>query len=40
MAWNKKTFGNIFEAQKKLMNQMGIVQSQIHDQGISQELKT
>jgi hypothetical protein len=39
-AWNKQTFGNIFEAQKKLTDQMGIIQSQIHDQGISEDLKT
>jgi hypothetical protein len=37
--WNKHTFGNIFEAQKKLMDQMGIVQSQIREQGISEDLK-
>jgi LPS O-antigen subunit length determinant protein (WzzB/FepE family) len=36
--WNKHTFKNIFEAQKKIANQMGIVQSQIPEQEISEDL--
>jgi hypothetical protein len=38
--WNKQTFGNIFEAQKQITDQMGIIQSQICDKGISKELQT
>jgi hypothetical protein len=38
--WNKQTFGNIFEAQRQLTNQMGTIQSQIWDQGLSEDLKS
>jgi hypothetical protein len=37
--WNKQTFGNIFEAQRQLKEQMSIVQSQIRDMGLSEPLK-
>jgi hypothetical protein len=37
--WNKKTFGNIFDSQKKLPEQMGEIQNQIQMQGLTNELK-
>jgi hypothetical protein len=36
--WNKKTFGNIFEAQQQLNEQMQLLQIQIRNQGITEEL--
>jgi hypothetical protein len=38
--WNKHTFNNIFGAQKKLIDQMGIIENQIRNQGISEDIKT
>jgi hypothetical protein len=37
--WNKKKFGNIFEAQNHLMEQMSNVQGQIWDRGLTEPLK-
>jgi hypothetical protein len=38
--WNKKTFGNIFDSQKQLSEQMGAIQNQIWLQGLTDELKS
>jgi hypothetical protein len=37
--WNKQTFGNIFEAQQQLNEQMRLLQIQIRNQGITEELR-
>jgi len=38
--WNKHTFGNIFDSQKQLSEQMGKLQHQIRLQGLTNELKS
>jgi exonuclease III len=37
--WNKNTFGNIFDSQKKLREQLGEIQHQIRLHGLTNELK-
>jgi len=37
--WNKHTFGNIFDSQNKLREQLGEIQHQIRQQGLTTELK-
>ena len=37
--WNKHTFGNIFDSQKELSEQMGKIQQLIREQGLMDELK-
>jgi len=37
--WNKLTFGSIFDSQKELSWQMGEIQQQIREQGLTDELK-
>ena len=38
--WNKSTFGNIFQAQENLKQQMQTLQQQIRSQGLTEDLKT
>jgi exonuclease III len=38
--WNKSTFGNIFQAQEHLQQQMQTLQHQIRTQGLTEALKT
>jgi hypothetical protein len=38
--WNKHTFGNIFDSQKQLSEQMGEIRNQIRMQGLTNELKS
>jgi hypothetical protein len=38
--WNKQIFGNIFDSQRQLSKQMGVIQNQIQLQGLMDELKT
>jgi exonuclease III len=37
--WNRHTFGNIFDSQKQLTQQMSDLQHQIREQGLTEELK-
>jgi hypothetical protein len=37
--WNKQHFGNIFEAQRNLNDQMKLIQIQIRNQGLTEDLK-
>jgi hypothetical protein len=37
--WNKKNFGNIFEAQRSLNDQMKLLHIQIRNQGLTEKLK-
>jgi hypothetical protein len=37
--WNKQNFGNIFEAQRHLNDQMNLLQMQIRNHGLTEELK-
>ena len=37
--WNKNTFGNIFDSQKKLREQLGEIQHLIRLHGLSNEIK-
>jgi hypothetical protein len=39
-SWNKSTFGNIFQAQEHLQQQMQTLQHQIRTQGLTEALKT
>jgi hypothetical protein len=38
--WNKQTFGNIFDSQRQLSEQMKTIQTQIRLQGLTDELKS
>jgi hypothetical protein len=38
--WNRKTFGNIFDSQKQLTDQMSTIQRQIQEHGLTEDLKT
>jgi ribonuclease HI/exonuclease III len=38
-SWNKHTFGNIFDSQKELKQQMEEIQRKIRDQGLTEALK-
>jgi hypothetical protein len=38
-SWNKSTFGDIFQAQENLNQQMQILQQQIRLQGLTEDLK-
>jgi hypothetical protein len=38
-SWNKHTFGNIFDSQKELRQQMEEIQRMIRDQGLTDALK-
>jgi exonuclease III len=38
-SWNRHTFGNIFESQKQLMEQMNEIQCKIREQGFTEDLK-
>jgi exonuclease III len=38
-SWNRHTFGNIFETQKQLTEQMNEIQCKIREQGFTEELK-
>jgi hypothetical protein len=37
--WNKQNFGNIFEAQRNLNDQMKLLQTQIRNHGLTEELR-
>jgi hypothetical protein len=37
--WNRQTFGNIFESQRQMNEQMNKVQRQIREYGLSEDLK-
>jgi hypothetical protein len=39
-SWNKSTFGDIFQAQENLKQQMQTLQQQIRTQGLTEDLKT
>jgi exonuclease III len=39
-SWNKSTFGDIFQAQENLKQQMQTLQQQIRSQGLTEDLKT
>jgi hypothetical protein len=38
--WNKNTFGNIFDSQRQLSEQMENIQQQIRTSGLTEDLKT